>query len=195
MGAYSPVPQFKQKDIDEAVASVLQPTAEAMLAEGRPLTGILYAGLMMTDLGPKVIEFNVRFGDPETQVVLPRLESDLIDAIETLLDNRSPQLHWTEEAIVGIVMASKGYPKAYENGAVIEGLGQVDQDALLFHAGTKKVKEQWQTNGGRVLLIAARGDTISVAQEKAYRSIKTIHCPQLFYRSDIAKKAISNAFS
>ncbi|WP_088103322.1 phosphoribosylamine--glycine ligase [Halalkalibacter urbisdiaboli] len=195
MGAYSPVPQFKQEQIEEAVERILQPTANAMITEGRSFTGILYAGLMMTNAGPKVIEFNVRFGDPETQVVLPRLESDLVDVLEGLLNGEKPQLKWSEDAVVGVVMASKGYPKEYDKGIAITGLENVNSDSLLFHAGTKKVDEQWVTNGGRVLLLASKGATINEAQQAVYKAISNIQSEGLFYRKDIAQKAISRAFS
>ncbi|WP_100406201.1 phosphoribosylamine--glycine ligase [Bacillus solitudinis] len=191
MGAYSPVPQFKQEQLEEAVQRVLQPTANAMITEGRSFTGILYAGLMMTNVGPKVIEFNVRFGDPETQVVLPRLESDLVDVLVGLLNGEKPELTWTNDAIVGVVMASKGYPLEYDKGVVINGLDKVEPESLLFHAGTKKVNDKWETNGGRVLLLAERGKTISEAQEAVYKAIENIQSEGLFYRTDIAQKAIS----
>ena len=190
MGAYSPVPQFNANQVDVAVRAVLEPAAAAMIAEGTPFTGILYAGLMMTATGPKVIEFNARFGDPETQVVLPRLETDLVDVIEQLLNGEKPELLWSEEAVVGVVMASKGYPGSYEKGVVIGGLEAAAKKGLVFHAGTSLHDGIWQTNGGRVLLVAARGETIREAKEQAYESLIHIQSEGLFNRTDIADKAI-----
>lgn len=190
MGAYSPVPQFAAKDVDEAVTKILQPMADAMVKEGRPFTGILYAGLMMTKEGPKVVEFNCRFGDPETQVVLPRLESDLVDVILTLLDGNKPELAWSEEAVLGVVMASKGYPLEYEKGYVIHGFDKLDKETYVFHAGTKEKDGQLVTNGGRVLLFARKAKTLKEAQQDVYREMKKIECDGLFYRKDIGNKAI-----
>jgi len=190
MGAYSPVPQFDDSLVQEAVETILQPMAEAMIQEGRSFTGILYAGLMITDKGPKVIEFNARFGDPETQVVLPRLQSDLYDVIVKLMNDEPQELVWTDEAIVGIVMASNGYPGDYTKGAVIEGLENVSNGAIVFHAGTKEENGKLVTNGGRVLLVAGKGETLKVAQANAYEEIKNVKSDGLFYRSDIANKAM-----
>ncbi|MFV8828679.1 phosphoribosylamine--glycine ligase [Alkalihalobacterium sp. APHAB7] len=195
MGAYSPVPQFNEASVQEAVEKVLQPMANAMISEGRSFTGILYAGLMMTDQGPKVIEFNARFGDPETQVVLPRLVTDMVDVINGLLDGEKVELKWSNEAVVGVVMASKGYPLAYEKGAVIEGLQEVDSQTLVFHAGTKLEKDQFVTNGGRVLLVARKDNSLQAAQEKVYEEITKVKSDGLFYRTDIGNKAIGRAFS
>lgn len=193
MGAYSPVPQFKQADVERAVVEVLQPAADAMVKEGRPFTGILYAGLMMTAQGPKVIEFNARFGDPETQVVLPRLKSDLIDVMVKLLNGDKVELEWKQEAVVGIVLASVGYPGAYEKGVSIAGIEAASTKGLVFHAGTTKQGDVWQTNGGRVLLTAATGHTIADAQLAAYQAVKEIKSGGLYYRKDIAVKAMEAA--
>ncbi|WP_346244074.1 phosphoribosylamine--glycine ligase [Shouchella clausii] len=193
MGAYSPVPQFKQADVERAVVEVLQPAADAMVKEGRPFTGILYAGLMMTAQGPKVIEFNARFGDPETQVVLPRLKSDLIDVMVKLLNGDKVELEWKQEAVVGIVLASVGYPGAYEKGVSIAGIEAASTKGLVFHAGTTKQGDVWQTNGGRVLLTAATGNTIADAQLAAYQAVKEIKSGGLYYRKDIAVKAMEAA--
>lgn len=190
MGAYSPVPQFDDSLVQEAVETILQPMAEAMIQEGRTFTGILYAGLMITDKGPKVIEFNARFGDPETQVVLPRLESDLYDVIVKLMNDEPQELVWSDEAIVGVVMASNGYPGDYTKGAVIEGLENVSNGALVFHAGTKEENGKLVTNGGRVLLVAGKGETLQEAQANAYEEITNVKSDGLFYRRDIANKAM-----
>lgn len=190
MGAYSPVPQFSQRDVDQAVVDILQPTANAMVEEGRSFTGILYAGLMMTSQGPKVIEFNARFGDPETQVVLPRLKSDLVDVILKLLNGEHVELQWSDQAVVGVVHASVGYPDTYAKGVPIDGLEEASEAALVFHAGTKQTGKTWKTNGGRVLLVAAKADTIADAQAQAYQASKLIQSDGLFYRKDIAEKAL-----
>ncbi|MEY8749998.1 phosphoribosylamine--glycine ligase [Alkalicoccobacillus gibsonii] len=190
MGAYSPVPQFNANQVDVAVRAVLEPAAAAMVEEGTPFTGILYAGLMMTATGPKVIEYNARFGDPETQVVLPRLETDLIDVMEKLHNGEKPELLWSEEAVVGVVMASTGYPGEYPKGVAIAGLEAAAKKGLVFHAGTALHDGIWQTNGGRVLLVAAKGETIQEAKEKAYESLIHIKSEGLFNRTDIADKAI-----
>ncbi|MCM3762048.1 phosphoribosylamine--glycine ligase [Alkalihalobacillus oceani] len=195
MGAYSPVPQFTSEEVEKAVQRILQPTADALIKEGIPFTGILYAGLMMTAEGPKVIEFNVRFGDPETQVVLPRLDSDLLAVLDALLAGETPELTWSEEAVVGIVLASEGYPRAYQKGTPIHGLDQVDSDVLVFHAGTKQENGTWITNGGRVLLLAARRPSLAAAQQRVYEQVKQLDTAGLFYRSDIANKAILRASS
>lgn len=193
MGAYSPVPQFSEADVDRAVAEVLQPVANAMVEEGRSFTGILYAGLMMTSDGPKVIEFNARFGDPETQVVLPRLKSDLIEVILKLLNGEHVELEWSDEAVVGVVHASIGYPEAYAKGVAIKGIEAAANEALVFHAGTKKAAGEWQTNGGRVLLVASTGATIKEAQSAAYEASSKIESDGLYYRKDIAEKAMQSA--
>ncbi|MDT8862468.1 phosphoribosylamine--glycine ligase [Alkalihalobacillus sp. MEB130] len=195
MGAYSPVPQFSSEDVAEAVKNVLQPTADALIKEGTPFTGILYAGLMMTSAGPKVIEFNTRFGDPETQVVLPRLSSDLVQVYIDLLDGKTPTLEWSDEEVVGIVLASEGYPGSYKKGSVIEGLDKLDEDILVFHAGTKKEDGEWKTNGGRVLLLATKKASLLEAQQRVYEQATNISENGLFYRKDIAHKAISRVSS
>ncbi|ARK28708.1 phosphoribosylamine--glycine ligase [Halalkalibacter krulwichiae] len=195
MGAYSPVPQFSEADVLEAVEKVLQPTANALIKEGTPFTGILYAGLMMTTAGPKVIEFNVRFGDPETQVVLPRLKTDLVDVYTALLDGETPELEWDEEEVVGIVVASEGYPGMYQKGTVIKGLHQLDKDILVFHAGTKKVNDEWTTNGGRVLLLATKKSSLHEAQKRVYSELEKVSKEGLYYRTDIGNKAIARVSS
>ncbi len=197
MGAYSPVPQIPESVVEEALQTVLLPTAKAMVNEGRPFVGILYAGLILTKQGPKVIEFNARFGDPETQVVLPRLESDLGEVLIGVLRGEELKLKWSEKSVVGVVMASKGYPEAYENGAVIEGLEQVEEQGtgFVFHAGTEKREGKLVTNGGRVLLVAAQSDSLEKAQKAAYEELQKVKSDNLFYRSDIANKAIASGVS
>lgn len=191
MGAYSPVPQISDNIVQEAIETIINPTVKAMEEEGRDFTGILYAGLILTANGPKVIEYNARFGDPETQVVLPRLETDFIDVIEGLLDQKEISLEWSDKATLGVVFASKGYPESYEKGAVIEGLDNLDEKITAFHAGTDLVNNQFVTNGGRVLTVVASGETLEKAQDFVYQEAEKIKCSNLFYRKDIGNKAIS----
>ncbi|MEH7481866.1 phosphoribosylamine--glycine ligase [Neobacillus drentensis] len=195
MGAYSPVPQIGAETVQTAVDTVLIPAAKAMVQEGRSFCGVLYAGLIKTPDGPKVIEFNARFGDPETQVVLPRLKSDLIQVVLELLNGGCPTLEWDEQAMIGAVVAAKGYPEAYEKGAVLTGLADLnDQEVFTFHAGTvKNDAGEFVTAGGRVLLVGAKAESIVEAQEKVYRELEKLTCDGVFYRKDIGAKAIQPA--
>lgn len=196
MGAYSPVPQFGERDVQQAVQSILLPTAKAMVAEGRPFRGILYAGLMMTAEGPKVIEFNARFGDPETQVVLPRLQTDLVDVLEASLDGTlgDLRLEWSEDSVVTVVLASQGYPLEYPKGLEITGterlLDQEQEGIFLFHAGTKQEGEKLVTSGGRVINVTAKGSTIQTAREKVYQALENVRFEGRQYRRDIGMKAL-----
>ena len=194
MGAYSPVPQMSSEQVEQAVQTILLPTAKAMIEEGRPFTGILYAGLMMTEKGPQVIEFNARFGDPETEVVLPRLKTDLVDIVEATLDHRLDQIQveWLEDAAVTVVLASEGYPEAYPKGRTITGTEQwIDQEAVVvFHAGTQEQEGQLVTSGGRVMAVTAIAKDLSEARDKAYEAIKTIHFDGMHFRTDIGAKAL-----
>ncbi|MBC6971791.1 phosphoribosylamine--glycine ligase [Bacillus sp. Xin] len=190
MGAYSPVPQIPESAVSEAIETILHPTAKAMIQEGRSFTGILYAGLILTNEGPKVIEFNARFGDPETEVVLPRLESDLVDVCNYVLDGKELTLKWSEEAVIGVVLASKGYPAAYEKGAVISGLDTLE-DVIVFHAGTAMKHGDFVTNGGRVLFVACKAKDLQEAKDKVYKEIEKIESDGLFYRNDIGYRAIA----
>lgn len=191
MGAYSPVPQIPNEVVQTAVETILNPTAKGLVKDETPFTGILYAGLILTKNGPKVIEFNARFGDPETQVVLSRLKSDLVQVIQDILADKQPVITWSKEAVVGVVVAANGYPEAYEKGHPIFGLNEI-KEANVFHAGTAKVGEQFVTDGGRVLLVSSSGETIKQAQQKVYEEIIHIGTDQLFYRKDIAYKAIEH---
>jgi phosphoribosylamine--glycine ligase len=191
MGAYSPVPQISEEVVEDAIQTVLLPTAQGMLAEGTPFTGVLYAGLMLTAGGPKVIEFNARFGDPETQVVLSRLESDLVQVLLDILAGEDPTIQWSDKAVVGVVVASKGYPESYEKGHPIVGIEDIRKEARVFHAGTALHEGQIVTDGGRVLLVASSGKSIQEAQDDVYRELQNLRSDQLFYRKDIANKAIS----
>lgn len=191
MGAYSPVPQIGDATVQTAVETVLIPAAKAMVEEGRSFCGVLYAGLIKTIEGPKVIEFNARFGDPETQVVLPRLKSDFVQVVMELLNGGCPPLEWDEQAMIGAVVAAKGYPEAYEKGAVLTGLTDINQEVFTFHAGTAKNEEgEFVTAGGRVLLVGAKAGSIVEAQGKVYRELEKLTCDGVFYRKDIGAKAI-----
>jgi phosphoribosylamine--glycine ligase len=187
MGAYSPVPQIPQAMIDQAVETVLFPAATGMINQGMPFTGILYAGLIATSTGPKVIEFNARFGDPETQVVLSRLSSGLGQIIDDLLHQRQPEITWNQQASVGVVVAAKGYPEAYPKGMKIPE--KLSEDVQLFYAGVDEVDGELVANGGRVFLVEAQGDSIESAQKKVYQALDQMTLDQLFYRSDIGAKA------
>ncbi|MGM8216143.1 phosphoribosylamine--glycine ligase [Bacillaceae bacterium W0354] len=188
MGAYSPVPQITDDVYEEAVKSIVEPVAKALVNEGRSFTGVLYAGLIATESGPKVIEFNARFGDPEAQVILPRLETDLVDVMLSIMDHKPINLKWSDDAVVGVVLASNGYPNEYIKGALIPSLISVENDSLIFHAGTKKENNSWVTNGGRVLLIASKEKDLEAARKNVYKQINKIQSPNLFYRKDIAKR-------
>lgn len=199
MGAFSPSHVADRTLIERIQREVLDPTVAAMAQEGASFEGILFAGLMLTATGPKVLEFNARFGDPETQVVLPRLENDLVEVIEAVIEGKLVEQHltWKEESAVTVILAAGGYPMAYEKGNLIEGLhaltGQVNgADAIVFHAGTRCVGGQWLTNGGRVLAVTALGSDFAEAQQKAYRVVEQIRFSGQHFRTDIGKKAIQS---
>ncbi|MDG5785939.1 phosphoribosylamine--glycine ligase [Evansella sp. AB-P1] len=191
MGAYSPVPHIDSSLVQEAEKTILRPMAKAMVVEGVSFTGILYAGLMMTEDGPKVIEFNARFGDPETQVVLPRLQTDLLEVFQQVLNGNELKLSWSEKACAGVVLASEGYPGSYEKGTLMSIPEAADTDQKWFHAGTKKTDTGWVTNGGRVILLSTLGSDLELAFEKTYESLNKQEWNGLFYRSDIGKRALS----
>ena len=186
MGAFAPVPDVSEADLKFAVDSVLKPVAKAMVEEGRAYTGVLYAGLIQTKDGIKVIEFNARFGDPETQVVLPLLENDLIDVIEAVAMGVDPELRWRDAYAVGTVVASSGYPQAYRNGLFVPELPEIE-DGYLIHAGTTlNGHSQLVSNGGRVLLVGSVQKSLMEANEKVYQYLKTIEkAENFFYRTDI----------
>lgn len=191
MGAYSPVPQIPLDSLQSAVDTILQPTAENLAAEGKPFQGVLYAGLMMTGQGPKVIEFNARFGDPETQVVLPRMQTDLLDVLMATVEHRLAdiRLQWTSHAATAVVAASPGYPGDYPKGRPIEGLDEIPPDVLCFHAGTRRADGLCVTDGGRVLSIVGQAPTPTAAAARAYEGIRQIRFPGIHYRKDIARKS------
>lgn len=189
MGAYSPVPFISDEVRAEALEKILKPTAAAMVKEGVPFTGVLYGGLILTKDGPKVIEFNARFGDPETEVVLPRLESDILDLFEAAVDGTDCEVRWSPKARLGVVMASEGYPGAYAKGSVIEGLDKVE--GKVYHMGTALDAEgRTVTAGGRVLMVVGEGDTVAEANAAALRDVERIECPTLFHRTDIGHQAL-----
>ena len=194
MGAYTPLPFVTEEDEAFAKKYILEAVAKGMCQEGLPLTGVLYGGLMKTAQGVKVIEFNARFGDPETEVVLPLLESDAYDVFYGIATGDGQlaigdgQLVWRKEATIGVVLASKGYPGDYTKGAVIEGVEEFD--GPVFHMGTKRENGVLKTNGGRVMMCIATGKDIATAREKVYAEIAKIKCDNLFYRTDIAHWAL-----
>ena len=190
MGSYSP-PQFYNPALAEIVKeTIMAPTVRAMRDEGSPYKGVLYGGLMITNNGPKVLEYNARFGDPETQVILPRLKKDLVDIMLAVIDNQLDRISikWSQDACVGVVMTSGGYPATYKTGLTISGLDELDRDILVFHAGTKVGSKPGQvlTSGGRVLTVAATGKTIAEARKKVYANLPRIHFEGCHYRQDIA---------
>lgn len=191
MGAYSPVPHISETVVEEAVKNILRPAAKGMVNEGRYFRGILYAGIILTESGPKVIEFNARFGDPETQVVLPRLESDFAALIEALLNNEKPDVRFKKEGItLGVVLASAGYPEHYEKGNKLTGLADISNDVVIYHAGTKQNESgDFVSNGGRVLLLAKEAETMSRARTLLYPEMEKLDNPNFFYRMDIGTKA------
>jgi len=189
MGAYTGLPFITPEDRQFALKEIMQKTASAMVAEGLPLSGVLYGGLMKTPQGIKVIEFNARFGDPETEVVLPLLKSDIYDIFEGVAVGRPVQQpQWSNEVTMGVVLASKGYPGHYEKGFAIEGLADVD--AKLYHMGTALRDGEYVTSGGRVLMVVSRGEGLAHARETVYGEIEKIRCGNLFYRRDIAHQAL-----
>lgn len=189
MGAYTPLPFITKEDEAFALEHILQATATGMVKEGLPLSGVLYGGLMKTPQGIKVIEFNARFGDPETEVILPLLETDAYDVFYAIATGGElAEVRWHEKATVGVVLASKGYPAHYEKGFPITGVE--DYNGPVFHMGTKRADQQLLTNGGRVMMCIATGKDIAEAQHKVYQEIEKIHCDNLFYRKDIAYQAL-----
>ena len=188
MGAYSP-PDWLDETTAQAIRQgVTERAVRAMAAEGRPYRGVLYPGIMVTVGGPMVIEFNCRLGDPEAQVLLPRLQTDLLDVLWAVANNRlgEIELSWSDDACVAVVLASGGYPGEYETGLPIDGLADFDPDVQVFHAGTRRAEQgALVTSGGRVLTVAARGSTLEEARSKAYRNVERIRFRGAHYRRDI----------
>lgn len=185
MGAYSPAPQITQAMIDEAMEKVMRPIALAMVKEGTPFQGVLYGGLMATKQGVKTIEFNVRFGDPETEVLLPRLLDPLDQVILDVMDGKDVTLRFDPRYALGVVLASKGYPGTYEKNQAINGLDQVT--CPIYHMGTGRQNDTVINTGGRVLLVQEFGETLEEARQRVYTQVERIEAPQLFYRRDIGK--------
>ncbi len=194
MGAFSPAPIATPKVISSVERDILVPIVDALHGAGTPYRGLLYVGLMLTPAGPKVLEFNCRFGDPETQAVLMRLESDLFTMLEAVVDGRLAEtdIRWSEKAAVCVVMASQGYPGSYESGKVIDGLDDVADmaDVNVFHAGTRRLEHLTVSAGGRVLGVTGLGTDIAAAKRRAYDAVEQIHFENAFWRTDIADKAI-----
>ena len=189
MGTFSPAPFFAEKSAQEVMEKIMLPTMYAMNAEGRTFKGVLYFGLMKTKDGYKVIEYNSRFGDPETQVILPMLKTDLMEIFEAIVDERlaDVEIEWHDGACVCLVLASGGYPEAYDKGKEIT-FGDLDEDVILCHAGTALKDGKIVTSGGRVLGVVAKGKTIEEARQKVYANAQKIHFDGMFYRKDIGIK-------
>lgn len=187
MGAYTELPFISDEDRAYAMEHIMQRVADAMVEEGTPFTGVLYGGLMKTPNGIKVIEFNARFGDPETEVVLPRLKSDAVELFGAVAEGKAPVAQWSDEATLGIVLASKGYPGSYDKGAVIRGTERVE--SKIYHMGTAIKDGELVTAGGRVMIVVASAATLEEAQRKARKDVELLECDNLFYRTDIGNKA------
>ena len=197
MGAYSPAPVMTPELSKQVMDTIVEPAVSAMASEGRTFKGILYVGLMITEAGPKVIEFNCRLGDPEAQVLLTRMESDLVPMLEACIDGTLDKVEckWKPEAATCVVMASGGYPDPYETGKVITGLDRANalEDVTVFHAGTQMQNGDIATGGGRVLGVTALGCDITSAIEGAYRGVNEIHFDQAHFRTDIGYRALDRA--
>ena len=191
MGAYAPVPHLSDNLINQSIETIVKPVLAGMIAEGRPYLGILYCGLIVTTDGPKVIEFNARFGDPETQIILPRLTSDLAQNISDILDEQSTDVTWTNQGVtLGVVVASQGYPLDYKKGVPLPE--KTEDDIITYYAGAK-FDEKGQallSNGGRVYMLVTTADSVKEAQEKIYAELNNQQTEGLFYRNDIGSKAV-----
>jgi phosphoribosylamine--glycine ligase len=194
MGAYSPAPVMTDEMTKRTMTEIIEPTLRALAAMGCPYKGVLFAGLMITSDGPKLIEYNARFGDPETQVLMLRLKSDLVPALLASRDGvlRNFDLRWHDDAALTVVMAAKGYPGDYSKGSVIEGLGDAAQveGVEIFHAGTRASDGKILANGGRVLNVCGLGKTVAEAQKRAYQAVDRVRWPGGFCRRDIGRRAI-----
>jgi len=194
MGAYSPAPAVTDGLFKKIMEEIIKPIIKGISREGKFYKGVLYAGLMMTEQGPKVLEFNVRFGDPETQAIFPRLKNDLVELIQASIDGTLDKqaLDWDPRPCVSVVIASGGYPAKYEKGKTITGLDEVKKmkDIVAFHAGTKRA-QTFVTNGGRVLNVTALGNSIKEAIDKAYKAVGKINFENMYYRRDIGRRALS----
>ncbi len=197
MGAYSPAPVLDDALAARVMTEIIEPTVKGMAAEGRPFKGVLYAGLMITDNGPQLLEYNVRFGDPECQVLMARLKSDIVPALKAAHDGELDRfdLRWRDEAALCVVMAANGYPGAYQKGTEIRGLNDLESEEaagelVVFHAGTQRADDHYLATGGRVLGVTALGATVEAAQSRAYQAVDRIDWPDGFCRRDIGWRAI-----
>ncbi|MFL5195276.1 MAG: phosphoribosylamine--glycine ligase, partial [Microvirga sp.] len=194
MGAYAPAPVLTREIEAEAMREIVAPTLAAMRRRGTSFAGVLYAGLMITGEGPKLIEYNVRFGDPEAQVLMPRLTSDLVPALVAACEGRlaDVELRWSDDAALTVVMATKGYPGAYARGSEIRGVeaAVAMEGVVVFQAGTKRDGARLLADGGRVLNVTATGRTVADAQARAYAAAERIEWPEGFYRRDIGARAV-----
>ncbi|MBB6450831.1 phosphoribosylamine--glycine ligase [Geomicrobium halophilum] len=191
MGAYSPVPHIGKDVIEEAIDAILNPVAAAMVTEGTPFTGVLYAGLMLTESGPKAIEFNARFGDPEAQVILPRLQDDLAELILEVLNDRTPKLTWKPETLIGVVAAAEGYPGNYQKGLLVPSNETFHaEESMIFYAGVGGETDNLRSSGGRVFLVASFGKTITKAQKNVYKRMRSMNLEGYHYRKDIGNGGV-----
>ena len=192
MGGYSPVPSFGPADVEHAIDTVLMPIVGGLREDGTPYRGCLYAGLMVGSAGVQVLEFNARFGDPEAQVVLPRLETDPIPLLEAAARGElaGVPVSWSARSSVGVVLVSRGYPGTYATGFPIDGLGTIERDALVFHAGSAASPSGYVTAGGRVLTVVALGDSLGDARDRAYRNVDRIHFDGMTCRRDVALREV-----
>ncbi len=194
MGAFSPAPFLDQEGIEAIHSQIIDPWLKGCRSDGIDFRGILYPGIMITSKGPQILEFNARFGDPETQVYLPKMKNDLLDVIEASMLGKLDQveLNWEKGSTVCVVMASEGYPGSYSKGKVINGLTNLETvpNTMVFHAGTKEIEGKIVTNGGRVLGVTAWADSLNEARDRASDAVESIHFDGAFYRRDIASKAI-----
>jgi len=195
MGAYAPAPLVTPDMLETVTRTVLQPCVDGLAALGRPYVGVLYAGLMITREGPKVVEFNCRFGDPETQVVLPLLDSDLVPLLVACCDGTLAEQNprWSRGACVSVAMTSGGYPGPYKKGSIITGIDDAEKEdgIIVFHAGTKRSGAELVTAGGRVLNVTARAENIPSAIDRAYDAVAKIRFEGAYYRTDIGRKALA----
>lgn len=194
MGAYSPAPVLPDEVAERALDEIVQPCVDEMARRGIPYQGVLYAGLMIEDGAPRLVEYNVRFGDPECQVLMMRLGAQALDLMQACAEERLNEMpvHWADDHAITVVMAAKGYPGSYDKGSIIRGLDDLPGDSknMVFHAGTTEVEGQTTAIGGRVLNVTARGDTLSEARDRAYAMIDKIDWPEGFYRTDIAWRGL-----
>ena len=194
MGAYSPTPVINYSMSEKIQKNIISKTMSSMKSEGIPFKGFLYAGIMLKDDKPYVLEFNVRMGDPECQPIMMRMDSDLYDYVNASIDGNLstlPPIAWKNQSAVCVVLASKGYPESYQKNEEIQGLDSLDQNSVVFHAGTKRDNGKVLTNGGRVLGVTALGDTLEAAISNAYSRVDKISWPSKYFRSDIGKKGLS----